>query len=216
MKTDKQKVATLPFLRVALACCTILCTVGTMSGCSFNEIPHRPTHESINAAVNAEVDAVANLPMFKMWQMHPPTVVAEIPVYATTDNTPDYYLELLDCAGTFCGSVLVDVRFDPAVAVTSNSDVTNIWTNLKNNRTTYLLGFDWFYVPSSGEESVVTTLPPYEISARQFKNILHRYRTKNSPQDARPRVNKTPAVKSVERPLYVSDYTTQELNSLRG
>lgn len=187
MQTHKQKVVALPFLLVTLACCTILLIVRTTSGRLSNETPHRPTPESVNAAVNVEVDAVANLPMFKTWQMHRPTMVAEIPVYATTDNAPDYYLELLDCAGTFCGSVLVDVRFDPAIAVTSNSDPINNWANLTNNRTAYLLGFDWFYVPNKEEESVVTTLPPYEISTRQFKNILHRYRTNNPPRDARPR-----------------------------
>ena len=189
--TYMQNNATFPLLRTVLVYILLLFGVQTISGCSLNKTPYRPAHESVIAAVEAEVKAVVHLPMFTMWEMHSPTVAAEIPVYATTDNTPDYYLELLDCAGKFCGSVLVDVRFDPPVAVTSNSDTINIWTDLTTGRTSYLLGFDWFYIPINEGDSVLTTLPPYEISQHRFKEILHHYRTKNPPRDARPRVNKS-------------------------
>jgi len=149
-----------------------------ISGCSI-QTPSRsavPPDVAIDVVKDHITETAADF--LDKWMTAQVNVTSTIPVFETDDTAPDYYLYLLDCKGTFCGEVLVNVRDTLPSVVESSANKEDIWTPKLKNRRAYRLSMDWFFVEKNGTPSstVITSLSPEGVTKSDFDQILVNYR----------------------------------------
>lgn len=164
----------------------IFCSIIFLGGCSHQANPKDVTNrlsvdEAREVAIQYIKDRRATTDGWEeKWAIEDPMLGEGVPLFATRDDVPDFFLFVPTCSdGLPCGYIVIRVTDKvPSISELSEREEASFQQTLSDSKLYVLSPFHWYRVPNDATAGTLvdTTVPHLTMTFEQFKETLSNWR----------------------------------------